>query len=511
MALRSVLAPTTQPEENQTASSSPRWMHRFFTRDLSPDNLPLIDLQRRGVWIGLACILQALDEIDHSWYIPYLMPFGSLIPLALLLGSFVALWMAFRPARIKQQARRLAEHPRRWQRILLTLTLVLTIAGGIELGRAVVMAVLPPQFSNDGTSLDTNAADLLLHGRNPYTDSSILDIVRRFSIQPTWTTPLRAGQFANRLDYPTQNEFQAALDTALKSGQAPEFESRVSYPALSFLTLVPFVLLHNYNVLPFYLLSYLLLIGLAWRVVRPEMRSWVLLLGMANVPMWASTVGGNLDIFATLLVFSAWLVRDRRWASTLFLGLAIATKQTVWFLLPFYFIMVWRHYSLPEAIRRMTIVGIIGLAINLPFILWNPQAWLAGVLAPIADPMFPLGDGIINLSVTHLLPFFPGWVYQALEGGAMLASLAWYWRICRERPEAALLLAVLPLFLAWRSLPSYFYCVAYPMFILMAARPRKRPGTKPHLALSVLTREKEAVLADTPATLGARAAFQHML
>src|SRR5260370_10462563 len=33
-----------------------------------------------------------------------------------------------------------------------------------------------------------------------------------------------------------------------------------------------------------------------------------------------------------------------------------------------------------------------------------------------------------------------------------------------------MLLAVLPLFFAWRSLASYFYCVAYPMFILMAAK-----------------------------------------
>ena len=33
-----------------------------------------------------------------------------------------------------------------------------------------------------------------------------------------------------------------------------------------------------------------------------------------------------------------------------------------------------------------------------------------------------------------------------------------------------MLLAVLPLFFAWRSLGSYFYCVAYPMFILMAAK-----------------------------------------
>ena len=118
----------------------------------------------------------------------------------------------------------------------------------------------PLSDRNDGASLDTNAAILLLQGRNPYTDSRILDVARKFSIQPIWTTPLRLGQFAYRSDYPTGVDFRSAFDTDMKSGASVEFESRVSYPALSFLTLVPFVLLKHYNVLPFYLLSYVLII-----------------------------------------------------------------------------------------------------------------------------------------------------------------------------------------------------------------------------------------------------------
>jgi uncharacterized membrane protein len=132
--------------------------------------------------------------------------------------------------------------------------------------------------------------------------------------------------------------------------------------------------------------------------------------------------------------------------------------------------MLWRQVSLKEAIQRVAIAGMIALAINLPFILWNAQAWLAGILAPVADPMFPLGIGLINLSSYHLLPYLPAWVYLGLELGAMAAALVCYWRICQTRPEAAMLLAVLPLFLAWRSLPSYFSCTAFPLFILMAAR-----------------------------------------
>ena len=298
----------------------------------------------------------------------------------------------------------------------------------------------------------------------------MLDVARHFSIQPNWTTPLQRGQFANRIDYPSEVDFQTVLDTDLKAGTAPEFESKVSYPALSFLTLVPFAYFNDMNVLPFYLLSYLVLIGIAWKVARPEMRIWVLLLGLANVSMWASTKGANLDIFYTLLIVLVWLLRDKRWSSAIFLGLALASKQIAWFFIPFYIIMVLRHYGLKECVYRIVIAGSIGVAINLPFILWNPHAWVAGIIAPVADPMFPVGVGLVGVSATHLLPFFPKWVYTALEGGAMAACLVWYWRICKKVPEAAMLLAVLPLFFAWRSLGSYFYCVAYPMFILMAAK-----------------------------------------
>ncbi len=469
MEQRSVLEQTT-PSGTKKTWFNYRWMHYFFTEDASPDNLPIIELQRRAAWIAVAFILQALNEIDHNWYIPYLMPFGSLIPLALMLGSFFAIWMALRPASSRSKGIQAEQknQPGQWQRIVLLLTLILSLFGFFVLSWSVVLSFSPPRFTNDGTSLDTNAAILLLEGRNPYVDSNMLDLARKFPIQPDWTTPLRTGQLADRLQYPTIAELQSVLDTDMKAGTAPEFESKVSYPVLSFLTLVPFALFKNYNVLPFYLLSYLVLVAVAWKVSRPELRPWVMLLSMANIPMWSSTVGGNLDVFSTLLIVMVWLLRDKRWASSIFLGLALASKQTAWFFIPFYAIMVYRQYGFKEAIYRLLIAGGLGLAINLPFIMWDAHAWLAGIMAPMADPMFPLGVGIINLSITHLLPFFPSWVYAGLEAGAMIVSLAWYWRISRERPEAAMLFAVVPLFFAWRSLPSYFYCAAYPIFILIS-------------------------------------------
>jgi uncharacterized membrane protein len=488
MEQQAVITQSIQPEY---PFAKHRWMHHFFTEDISPDNHPIVELQRRASWLGLALIALSLSQIMNAptifQGIPFLFALTRCLAFVVLLLSFSLACMAFRPGDLKKQKQHLHSHPRLWQCITLISTLLVTTVGATLCVLTIIECLSPPSFSNDGTSLDTNAAQLLLQGRNPYTDSNMLDVAHKFQIEPDWTTPLRRGQFADRLEYPSFTEMESVLDTDLKTGDAPEFESRVSYPALSFLTLVPFVWLKDYNVLPLYFLSYLLLIVIAWKVTRPELRPWILLLAMANVPMWSSTYGGNLDIFYILLIVVAWLLRAHRWRSAIFLGLAIASKQIAWFFVPYYLIMIWRHYNLAESIRRLIIAGCLALIINLPFILWNPQAWLAGILAPIADPMFPLGLGFIELSINHVLPFFPSWVYDILEGIAILIALAWYWRLCRKHPEAAMLLAVFPLIFAWRSLPSYFFCAIFPAFILMAAKtyPRTSPVYRVRIPLSL--------------------------
>jgi hypothetical protein len=451
------------------------WMHHFLTEETSPLHRPLVELQRRAIWICAAVALQALNQIDYHWYLafdPALVQWGAFISFTLILSSLFALYMAFRPAKAGastgEQVRR---HPTRWQRLVLIAALLASLGGVAELGVSIFTGFfMPPQFTNDGTSLDTYGAMVLLQGHDPYTDTSILSIVRRFPIDPSWTTPLREGQLADSLEYPSTWELRSILDTDLKSGSAPEFESKVSYPALAFLTLVPLVWLHIYNVLPFYLLCYIVLVAIGWKVARREVRPLLLLISMANVGMWSSVVGGNVDLLYIVFILLAWLVLEQRWWSAIFLGVAIAAKQQAWFLLPFYAIVVYRRYGLQETVRRLGIAAIIFLAFNLPFILWNPQAWLAGVLAPLLDPMFPMGVGIVSLGTTPIFSFLPASVYMVMEAIAMLVCLGWYWRICRACPEAAMLLAFVPLFFAWRSLSSYFYCSALPLFILIMAR-----------------------------------------
>ncbi|HEY6541424.1 MAG TPA: hypothetical protein VIZ18_10820 [Ktedonobacteraceae bacterium] len=487
-----LIVPVDAPPEQRI---TPRWMRYFLADNTSPNSTSLVDLQRRACWIGVALILQALNEVTllvlvYFPLVPLLAPWAGLISFGLIAGSLVALWMAFRPVAVKseEEAAIGQKRPRRWQRVVLILLLISTLAGAGELVASTVMSFfMTPIYKNDGTSLDMNAAILLTEGRDPYTDSNILTVVRRFSILPIWTTPLRAGQFANSATYPTPAQLSSVLAHDLKTGSAPEFESKVSYPAFAFLSLVPFAWLKTNNALPLYLLCYALIVFVGWKKVRPEMRPWLLLLSLANVSMLTSVLNGILDIQYILFILLAWLLREERWWSILFLGLACATKQLAWYFLPFYAILIWRSSGLKEAVGRLSVAGAIALAINLPFILWNAHAWLAGVLAPVADPMYPSGAGVVALSLTPLFPLLPAAVYTALEALAMLFCIAWYWRICKSRPEAAMLLAMLPLFFAWRSLPSYFYCIALPLFILQVARvlPRKRGGKSKNIKLSL--------------------------
>ena len=84
-------APLTQitRSEKEHNKNTWQWMRHFFTEDTSPDNRPIIELQRRATWVGVALILQALNEIPHKFYVPYI-PFlnlwAGITPFVLVLG-----------------------------------------------------------------------------------------------------------------------------------------------------------------------------------------------------------------------------------------------------------------------------------------------------------------------------------------------------------------------------------------------------------------------------------------
>jgi hypothetical protein len=389
----------------------------------------------------------------------------------------------------------------------LCLTLLVVPLGIFQSAKVVVASFSAPEYANDGTTLDHYAAQQLLGGHNPYVTSDIVAAMRALHQDPANITPLRQGALASTspTDYPSKDKLRAVF--AQQSIGDPDavqaFESRVSYPALAFLPLVPFVWAGLPSVVLFFALCLLALAVLLVRSVPPDCRIWLALLVLADTPLLNAALVGDLDVFYILLLFIAWRWWRRPVLSTVAFGLALAAKQLAWFFAPFYLLLVWRRSGAREAVRRL--VGGVALfaVINAPFVINNPEAWVRGVLAPQIDPMFPLGNGLVRLSLAGVLPLAPAPVYLALEALAIVACLFVYWRQPRPGTGLGFVLAVTPLWFAWRSLTTYFYFVTLPALALALSEeatdaPRDKPG-----------RLTEAALVTPTGGDGAREAVRH--
>ncbi|HET9981696.1 MAG TPA: glycosyltransferase 87 family protein [Ktedonobacterales bacterium] len=428
--------------------------------------VPRAGTTARLTLVALALVLQNLLELPRTVFSTAIgLTLTSILVVALLAVSIVLLLAA------------VGSQPPRWrwpyrrgvQILALCLTLAVVPLGIAQCVKIGVASFSAPQYSNDGTTLDHYAAQQLIEGHNPYAASNIVDAVRFLHQDSAFTTPLMRGAFANRApsDYPTEAERRAVFaQQADHPGGPVEFESQVSYPALAFLSLVPFVWAGLPSVVLFFALCLLALAIVLIRGAPAETRLWLLLLLLADTPLLNATLVGDLDVFYILLLFVAWRWLRRPLVSTIAFGLALAAKQLAWFFAPFYLLLVWRRCGGRAALRRLAGGVAIFAAMNAPFFINNPGAWLHGVLAPQLDPMFPLGTGLVRLSLAGVLPLPPAWVYLALEALAIVACLLVYWR--ERRPEAGtgFVLPVLPLWFAWRSLTTYFYFVTLPALTL---------------------------------------------
>jgi hypothetical protein len=316
-------------------------------------------------------------------------------------------------------------------------------------------------YHNDAIALNECAARLFLAGQDPYRDLDVYTCYAVLGIGADRTTPLRQGLFARDGFYPSDSE----LDTvwAIESHQSQqqvEFESKPSYPALSFVLIAPWVAL-GWDTNALYILclaaAMLLVLVRAPTGLRPFVLSG--LLGAASLA--AFTVSGSADLLYALPLVAAWLWREKRWSGLLF-GVACATKQMAWFFAPFYLVAVLSRHGWRVALRRAVEAAAVFAIANLPFIVMDPKAWIAGVSAPVADPMFPRGAGLIFLTLNGLLQLWPPLVYTGLELAAFAVCVAVAWRTRRSSPELGMVLALLPLFFAYRSLFSYFFLL--PLF-----------------------------------------------
>ena len=315
-------------------------------------------------------------------------------------------------------------------------------------------------YHNDAIALNECAARLLIAGEDPYATLSIFDCYLRLDIGADRTTPLRQGEFAGVAIYPTDEQLDAAWAMRSEGGGNVEFVTRPSYPSLSFVLLVPFVAL---GVDTNYLYVGCLIAAMAilcWRAPA-GLRPFVLTGLLGASCLMAFTIGGSADLLYALPLVIAWLWRERLGGALAF-GAAAGIKQIAWFVAPFWLIAVASTQGWRAALRQGLVAAAVFVLTNLPFILWHPADWLAGVLTPVTAPMFPRGAGVIFASTNGDLPLWGERTYLVMEGVALLMCLAIAWRARQSSPEIGIALALIPLFFAWRSLFSYFFLI--PLF-----------------------------------------------
>ncbi len=282
------------------------------------------------------------------------------------------------------------------------------------------------------------AARLLRAGQNPY-GFDLLDTYRVNRVEALFATPTLNGYYAAHVDY----------------------------PALAFLVYVPFQWLGLPGTWVFPLFLVLVLVTLFLRT-PPAFRPVVLLPFFADVRYMNYVLGGVSDIVWAFFLIMMILSWRRTRQAALWFGLACAFKQQPWLLAPFLAVRL-RYETDGDArqrFRRVLIFGAIVLGvfllINLPFIVWDFHAWLAGVAEPFTSPLILLGQGLSNLTVAGIV-IVPKWFYSLAFVGVYLLLLVVYTIRFHDMPEALWVLPALALWFGPRSLSSYWYFNLIPL------------------------------------------------
>jgi len=323
---------------------------------------------------------------------------------------------------------------------------------------------IAPDYGTDEIAFDQYAAQLVLHGINPYLHS-MAGAFPLFHVSPNGYTFLLNGKPITTLSYPALS-FEVYLPL-LALGARIQAAVWVDVAAWGLSGLI------LYTILPKRLAP------LAIIVVSLD-----LYIGYA--------VGGVTDfLFVPLLIGAAagWdrFVSTRglaAWRGPVLMGLAMAIKQTPWLIVPFVVAGIvlesrqessWRQ-GIRDGARYCGIAAAAFLAPNLPYLIESPAAWLRGILTPISSGAVPAGQGLISLSLA--LPVGGGSLraYNLAALVVFAAALLSFTAVYPALKPAAFLIPSVVLFFATRSFGSYL-AMLIPSAIVAAATIRRAPVT----------------------------------
>ncbi|WMT44102.1 MAG: hypothetical protein RE469_07815 [Cuniculiplasma divulgatum] len=230
-----------------------------------------------------------------------------------------------------------------------------------------------PRLPTDETVLDLYAGHIFLKGLDPYNSSLTLAAFPFYHFPYYYDTPLTNGGYV----------------------------STYSYPALSFITMLPAVIFNlkpALVMLPFFIIPIFLVWYKAW-----SMKEWILsifiLMPFLSFVMYAPQVEfGDLNIvWASLLMISYFFISHTK-ISGAFYGASLSVKQFPALMLPFLLYYIFRTNGLRKTIIWLITATGVFLAINGYFMLTNFHFFMHNLLQDEFSPLLGVGFGISQIS-----------------------------------------------------------------------------------------------------------------
>jgi len=312
-------------------------------------------------------------------------------------------------------------------------------------------------YGADGVLFNHYSADLLLHGINPY-GRSMAPAYGVFDVPQNIVTPTMDGSGLYRL----------------------------SYPALSFLVYVPFLLAGLKNVIWVSVAAHVASIVLLSILAPPGFKRVAPFALFLDGSYFDYTVGGITDILTLPpLMLVAYYWERAPVGAAFWLGIACDFKQNAWFAVPFA-LLAWLRRARTTgdgttSLRALAALAAAFVVPNLPFAIANFRTWVEGSVAPLVDRPIPFGSGLVQ--AISYVPV-PIQLFSALSLAVLIACIALYaWRPARN-PYLPFIAPGLSLLFGARSLQNYF--MYWPIVCMTFAFARARTLESSHVSIAVV-------------------------
>jgi hypothetical protein len=208
-----------------------------------------------------------------------------------------------------------------------------------------------------------------------------------------------------------------------------------------------------------------------------------------------TAIGGN-DIVWSALIAGMIVAWRRPTLRAILYGLAASYKQSPWLLFPFLIIRLWRDQeqdTAPEPrVRRVgyfaLVSGVVFALTNAAYLVWDPVAWLKGVLSPMSSPLVYLSQGGLGGLTAFGYVNLPKSFYLLATLICFGLTLFAYWRHYAALRDLFVVLPALLMWFSYRTLVVYWVYWAFPALAILIRRPPplRPPAQSPSWRLTAL-------------------------